>query len=244
MNTLSSILRVLLASQLLLANSGFAVEPNQVDLNLQKDLLRLEVQVAQTSQTQTVSALSQDAFPSNRPDGLEKALALTSFSAPYDLYIWQQSGYLFGEMVPTSSAEVFLCSSSWILVQSLNDLVAAFNTTRFVNSAGETICEDYSQSIIFEITQWEFLYDTLADLSQPLNIVNNQYADLSIPVNGGVTGTGSVETGQVSSTLDISIPSIELVTEIGNREIWLELIFSGSLDEGSYSWTLGDAGFK
>lgn len=223
-----------------------ATEPKLVDSILAKDLLRLEVQVNESAHTQTQSALTSIEFPNTRPEGLAKSLSLTSFTAPYDLFIWQQAGHLFGEAVPTSSVAIYICSSSWILVQSHNNFMSAFNSVRFANSDGGTVCENHAQPLIFQITQWEFLYDVLVDFTKPFNMIENQNADLAVLINGGVStsSTAAAEKGSIAENLNINIPSIDYQTAAGAREVFLEMIYNGASADGSLTWKLGNAGFK
>jgi len=219
-----------------------AIEPTAPDTVLMKQLMHLQVQVNESSQGIAQSELTAAQFPLNRPTGLEKSLSLKSFNVPYDLYVWQQDGYLFAEAVPTTAAGIYVCSSSWLLVQAYSNYVSAFNSARFVAADGSTVCGDYSQSVVFQITQWANLYDKLVDFAKPFNMVENQNADLAVLVNGGVSD-GSSSAGTISANLDINIPSIDLDTAEGKRKVWVNLIYNGNLNDGTLSWKLGNAGY-
>jgi hypothetical protein len=131
------------------------------------------------------------------------------------------------------------------LIQAINNLISAFNSVRFIGADGVTVCEDHSQSKIFQISQWEFLYDTLVDFNLPFNMVENRNAELAVPINGGVSGSSAdSELGLISQNLNISIPLINLDTIEGKRKVWIELIYNGNLADGALSWKLGDAGYK
>ena len=91
-------------------------------------------------------------------------------------------------------------------MQAYSNYVSAFNSARFVAADGSTVCGDYSQSVVFQITQWANLYDKLVDFAKPFNMVENQNADLAVLVNGGVS-YGSSSAGTISANLDINIPS-------------------------------------
>lgn len=224
----------------------YAVEPNPTDEALYKDLMLLKTQIQESKNSVKMMELNISAWPSNRPAWTSKALTITRYSEKYDLYMWWQEGYLFGQAVPLEGTEIFICSPSWVYVQDIGNFVSGFDTVKFDDSDGSSICGDFIEPVIFNITQWDYIFEYYVDFNLPFNLVYSDDARLAVLVNGGVTTNGSstAQRGTVAPNLDISIPSIDYESLGGTDDIWLELKYNGTSPDGSHAWKLGDGGYN
>lgn len=224
----------------------YGVEPDKEQRSTFKELLRIENQEKESLTEVSQIELNISSWPTTRPSFANRVATIERFNERYDLYMWWQEGYLFGEAVPLGGSEIFICSPAWLIVQEVGNFVSAFDTVKFEDSNGSSVCDDFSFPVVFYITQWEFIHDFYADFSQPFNLVWGNNASVAVTINGGVSAnntTVSSNRATLGSDLGISIPSTDLQTTEGIRDIWLDLEYRGEVD-GNMTWILRSAGYN
>ncbi|MDX1491683.1 MAG: hypothetical protein R3332_10370 [Pseudohongiellaceae bacterium] len=231
------ILIICLGMMLNFPTSVLAATPQTDEESAYRELLIQKHEFNKASRTSKQSKITSSDWPSTRPQGLSPAITMTSYSYSYDLYIWwSKEGYLFAEAVPLYNTEAFICSASWMFVQTINQTASAFDTVYFADIDDNSICGDFTDPVIFRIGQWNYLYSYYVNYNYPFNMVYGWDARKIVTINGGV----HTSSGTVSDALDITIESIDFLSS----SIWLNLQFDGNNDNGELIWKLDSAGFN
>jgi hypothetical protein len=232
---------------LLYAHTSSAIE-SATKQDTYEEILQLQNQLKETKLESSYHELNIASWPRTRPFGTSKTITVSRYSNTYDLYMWWEQGYLFAEAVPLSSSEAFICGAGWSYVQNIGNTVTMFDTTRFEDELGDSICQDFSSPIVFVITQWDLIFDYYVDFNQPFNLVRNGNPYDLVKVDGGITlsttSTAPSSVGTISPDLTISIPSIQFRSLDGTSDIYLELRYNGETVDGLPTWALVNAGYN
>jgi len=226
---------------------SFAVEDSiEQDLYIETSLLKnrvLENNSLSDSQEIIVSS-----WPNTRPFGTPKTITIEEYSDSYELYIWWEQGNLFAEAVPLNGSEPFICGSGWSYVQNIGSVVTVFDTVRFENSDGYSVCDEFTSPTIFAITQWEYIFDYYVDFNKPFNLVSSRNPYDLVRINNGITlttpSTPSSSKGTISPDLTITIPAITYQSLSETADINLTLKYNGNTAGGLPTWVLLGAGYN